>query len=105
MFSGFLLLLLFLLCGFASPLVLAALLVAWRMPRWRQRAVRSAQAGLAGALLLGAAYLVLGLAFDAEGAKSLLSGLFTAGAGFTVGTLAWLAWTWLRAFLVRRARV
>jgi len=91
MFPGLLLLLAYLLCGFASPLLLAGMALAWYRRHRRPLVRRMAGAGLAGALLAACAYLVLGLAFDAEGARSLLGGLFSAGAGFTAGTLCWLA--------------
>lgn len=95
MFPGLLLLLAYLLCGFASPLLLAGMALAWYR-RYRQPFVRRmAGAGLAGALLVASAYLLLGLALDAEGGRSLLGGLFSASAGFTVGALCWLAWTLL----------
>ena len=104
MFPGLLLLLAYLLCGFASPLLLAGMAVAWYRRRRREIVRRMAGAGLAGALLVASAYLVLGLAFDAEGARSLLGGLFSAGAGFTIGTLCWLAWTLLQRWRLRSAR-
>ncbi len=102
MFPGLLLLLAYLLCGFASPLLLAGMAVAWYRRHRRPTVRRMAGAGLAGALLVAGVYLVLGLAFDAEGARSLLGGLFSAGAGFTAGTLCWLTVALVRRWRLQR---
>lgn len=93
---SFLLVLMFMLCALISPFVVAGVICALCVKRWRHTGER---AGMCGSIC-GATFIVACIGLNAAlGDGSPIpptSFALTGGAGFTGGVLVYFAWVWVK---------
>lgn len=100
--ASFLLVLIFLLCSAASPLLALGLIYALCTNRWRKAARTTGRIGLLGAALFLASCLGLNAALGTGEPVGATTLVLAGGAGFTVGVLAACTYAWMLAREVRR---
>jgi hypothetical protein len=94
---SFLLVLVFMLCAVISPLVVAGIIWALCMKRWRYAGGRASKVGGISAVMFIMVYFGLHALLGQDTPVQPISVAVAGGAGFTAGALSACAWIWISA--------